>query len=74
MTETEYVPLLEAARVIGITDRTLRKRIRAGELPVFTTGLNRSQRLVRLADLRDLAAPRRLMPSGREVAMPDTAA
>lgn len=46
----------EAARRLGITPATLRKRIRRGELEVFRDPLNDRVRLIRVEDLEALRA------------------
>ena len=65
MTEPEFVTFLEAARLVGVTDRTLRRRVRAGDLTAFLNPLDRRERLVRLADLRTYATPQPLVPNGK---------
>lgn len=47
--ETKPVPVTEAARILGVSARTLRRRIKAGEMPVVRVG--RAVR-VDLAELR----------------------
>lgn len=63
--EGELVPIGEAARRAGCSQATLRRLVRAGELPAFTRRLDRRARLVRVDDIEGLRAPRRLEP--REV-------
>jgi len=48
----------EAARRLNVSPPTLRKRIRRGELEVFTDPLNDRKRLVRVRDLEPLRHPR----------------
>jgi excisionase family DNA binding protein len=48
----------EAARRLGVSPPTLRKRIRRGELEVFEDPLNDRKRLIRVTDLEPLRQPR----------------
>ncbi len=56
----------EAARRLGVTPPTLRKRIRRGDIEVFIDPLNDRKRLVRVSDLEPLRHPR---PANREQAV-----
>ena len=64
----DYLPLTEAAKRLGISEFTMRRRIAAGELSVWTDPLNRRRRLLRRRDLDRYAKPRRLDP--QEVVIP----
>ncbi len=69
------VTLKEACSMFGVSDLTLRRRIRAGEITVHTTALDRRRRLVDLAELGRYAEPRPLAPTQRNEEGPsDTAA
>lgn len=54
----DYLPLNEAARRLGISEFTMRRRIAEGELPVWTDPLDRRRRLLRRRDLDRYAKPR----------------
>jgi len=68
MIEGDLVPIGEAAKRVGRSPHTLRKLVRAGELPAYAQPLDRRLRLVRLADVEALRAPRRFDP--KEEPMP----
>lgn len=53
-----WLTQIEAAEYLGVTDRTLRRMIAAGELPAYRLG----KRLLRL-DARDLDAMLRPIPT-----------
>jgi len=55
----EYLPLNEAAKRLGISGFTIRRRIAAGELAVWVDPLDRRRRLIRRRDLDRYAKPRR---------------
>ncbi len=52
----------EAAKILGTSQTTLRRRVRDGRLPTFVRPLDRRVRLIRASDVRALDAPRRLEP------------
>ncbi len=52
------IPLNVAAKQVGVSTTTLRRRAQAGELTLYTTALNRRERLVRADDLAKYAEPR----------------
>ncbi len=56
-----FVSLAQAAEILGISVRTLRRRIAAGELPAFRTG--RRIIRVRISDLERML--RRVPSTGR---------
>ncbi len=53
------VPIGQAARRAGCSQATLRRLVRAGELPAYAQPLDRRLRLVRWPDVEALASPRR---------------
>ncbi len=53
----ELLPLNAAAKRCGVSAATLRRRIAAGELEVYASAFNRSQRLIRLEDLTRYGEP-----------------
>ncbi len=58
--DTEFVPFATAAGRIGVSKELLRRRVRQGELTVFTTPLDRRCRLIRVDDLESLRRPQPL--------------
>jgi excisionase family DNA binding protein len=64
----EYLPLTRAARAVGISRPTVTRLVKAGKLPVYESQLNRRLKLLRIADLEALQAPRLVRPQ-REVAV-----
>ncbi|MDP9354233.1 MAG: helix-turn-helix domain-containing protein [Chloroflexota bacterium] len=60
--EPEYLPALEAARLLGMSDAALRRRIRRGLLPVYRDPADRRFRLLKVSDLEDLVSSRRVVP------------
>lgn len=50
----EHLSITEAAALLGICTRTLRRRIAAGNLPVFSGGLDRRKKLLRFSDVEGL--------------------
>lgn len=59
----EYMPVVRAARMLGISDATLRRRIRRGLLPVYGDPLDSRLRLLRVSDIEDFVSTRRLLPT-----------
>jgi len=60
---TEFVPARMAARLLGVSGHTLRKRLNSGDLPAFVDPLDHRRRLVRLDDLEAFRQPKpREMP------------
>lgn len=53
----DYLPLGEAARRLGISEFTMRRRIAAGEIPVWTDPLDRRRDLDRYKKPRPREAP-----------------
>lgn len=60
--EPEYLPALEAARLLGMSDAALRRRIRRGLLPVYRDPADRRFKLLKVSDLEDLVSSRRVVP------------
>lgn len=56
--KNELVTSGEAARRLGVSPPTLRKRIQRGELEIYIDPLNDRKRLVRVTDLEPLRHPR----------------
>ena len=50
----DFVTLKEAVRLIGTTRPALNRRIVAGDLPVYSSGMDRRLKLVATKDLAEL--------------------
>ncbi len=50
----EVVNLAQASKQFRLDPRTLRSRVRSGELPTFVDPFNRTVKLVRVADLESM--------------------
>jgi excisionase family DNA binding protein len=57
--ESQYVTVVEAARLAGVSRATVSRRIAAGEVAVFV-GSDRRQRLLRRSEVERLAQVRAL--------------
>jgi excisionase family DNA binding protein len=53
----EYLTVQEAAELMGVSRFTVWRRIRAGELPVYQSGVDRRARLVKRTDVEALMRP-----------------
>ncbi len=60
--EGEFLPTLVAAKMLGMSDAALRRRIRRGLLPVYQDRSDRRFRLLRVSDLERLIASRSVYP------------
>ncbi len=58
----ELVPMAEAAKRASVSTATIRRRVAAGELPVYASSFNRRERLVKLEDLNRYGEPRLIAP------------
>ncbi len=58
----DLIPMAEAAKRAGVSTATIRRRIAAGELPVYASGFNRRERLVRVEDVSRYGEPRLIAP------------
>ncbi len=58
----DLIPMAEAAKRAGVSTATIRRRIAAGEFPVYASGFNRRERLVRVEDLSRYGEPRLIAP------------
>ena len=63
-----FLPITEAAKRLGVSCFTLRRRIAEGELDAFANPLDRRARLVRTTDLERYAAIRPLAEDRRTAA------
>jgi len=59
----EFVPTLRAARMLGMSDAALRRRVRRGLLPVYRDPADRRVKLLKVSDLEALATSRRVLPA-----------
>ncbi len=57
MAERELIPLVEAARRLGISRMTLSRLVKEGRFTVYTNPLDRRQRLLDAAELKDRVQP-----------------
>ncbi len=65
MTETsDLITVTFAARRLGMSEPTLRRRVREGLLTVYADPCDRRSRLVRIAEVDVLAMPQRLIAGG----------
>ncbi len=64
MNETDLLPVMKAAKRLGIAPTTLRMAIQRGELPAFRQPLDRRIRLVRIADVDALVNARPVEEKG----------
>ncbi len=55
---TDFVPMREAAKRLGMTTFALRRRIARGDLAVYSSPADLRQRLIRISDLELYAQPR----------------
>ena len=60
--EPEYVPALEAAKMVGMSDAALRRRIQRGLVPVYRDPADRRFRLLKVSDLEEMVSTRRVVP------------
>ena len=51
-----YIPMTQAAKTLRISEPTLRRRIRGGELTVYSDPCDRRRKLVRKSDLERFRA------------------
>ena len=68
MNDGDLIPIGAAAKRLGTSTTTLRRRLRDGEIPTYVRDLDRRRRLARLADVEALGSPRRFDP--KEEPMP----
>ncbi len=70
----DFLTLDQAARRLGLSDATLRRRITAGEFTVYRNPRDRRTKLVRVKDVEDYDVPRPVGAGGKEAPRPDAAA
>ncbi len=70
----EMVSMGEAARRVGVSTATLRRRAAAGELTLYANALNRKEKYVRIEDLAKYAEPRPIAAQTSSVRGPERAA
>jgi hypothetical protein len=56
--DTDLVPMLVAAKALGMSDAALRRRVRRAAIPVFRDRIDLRLRLLRASDVERLRAPR----------------
>ncbi len=57
MAERELIPLVEAARRLGVSRMTLSRLVKEGRFTIYTNPLDRRQRLLDAAELKDRVRP-----------------
>lgn len=57
MPERELVPLMEAAKRLGVSRMTMNRLVREGRFTVYANPLDRRQRLIDAAELAEAARP-----------------
>ncbi len=60
--EGEFLPTLVAAKLLGMSDAALRRRVRRGLVPVYQDRADHRFRLLRVSDLERLVASRSVSP------------
>ncbi len=55
--EPRFLAMPEAAMLLGMTELSLRRRIRAGELPVYRSRVDKRRYLIRADDLDGFRQP-----------------
>lgn len=55
----DLVPIEKAAEQLGVSRVTLWRRVKEWKLPVYTSPLNKRQRLISWAAVQEAAEPRR---------------
>ena len=56
--DRELIPMLEAARRLGVSKLTMRRLVREAGLTTYDNPLDKRQRLLAVADLERVARPR----------------
>ncbi len=57
MAERELIPLMEAAKRLGISRMTMNRLVREGRFTVYANPLDRRQRLLDVAELEERVRP-----------------
>lgn len=53
----DYLNLQEAAELLGVSRWTVWRRVRTGQLPTYTAGVDQRARLIKRADVEALMQP-----------------
>ena len=61
--EPEFLPALQAAKLLGMSDAALRRRIRRGLVPVYRDPADRRFKLLKVSDLEAMVSTRRAIPA-----------
>ena len=59
--EPEFLAMPEAAMLLGMSELSLRRRVRAGKLPVYRSKIDRRRYLIKADDLADFRQPERVI-------------
>ena len=60
----EFVPLVQAAKRLGVNRSALARLVKAGTLPVYESPLDRRKKMLAAEDIRQLMTPRRAVAAG----------
>lgn len=67
MAQRELITLTEARRRLGISRVTMTRLVQEGRFTVYTNPVDRREKLVDAAEVRDYATPK-ILPEGKEAA------
>ena len=68
MAERELIPLMEAAKRLGISRMTMNRLVREGRFTVYSNPLDKRQRLLDATELRERVRPVPEEPTGKAAA------
>jgi excisionase family DNA binding protein len=68
MAERELIPLMEAAKRLGISRMTMNRLVREGRFTVYSNPLDKRQRLLDATELRERVQPVPEGPRGKAAA------
>lgn len=68
MAERELIPLMEAAKRLGISRMTMNRLVREGRFTVYSNPLDKRQRLLDATELRERVQPVPEEPTGKAAA------
>ncbi len=68
MAERELIPLIEAAKRLGVSRMTMARLVKEGRFTVYTNPLDRRQRLLDAAELKERVRPEPESQQGKAAA------
>lgn len=71
--ENEFMTMAEAADALGISNATIWRRVKSGEIEAFESQLDRRRKLIRRSDIEQMLAPVKL-DAGKDLATQNLAA